>query len=79
MHLWKKQPSWVQISADFSKFPYSEIMGISSLFNRCDVIADRYLEGSLKVKQEKMVDLEQGSLSHLMAALRFLRISSANS
>ena len=79
MHLWKKQPSWVQISADFSKFLYSEIMGISSLFNRCDVIADRYLEGSLKVKQEKMVDLEQGSLSHLMTALRFLRISSANS
>ena len=48
MLLRKKQPPWVQTFADFSKFLYNEIMDISSLFNRCDVIADRYSEGSLK-------------------------------
>ena len=31
-----------------SKFPYNEIMDISFLFNRCDVITDQYFEGSLK-------------------------------
>ena len=34
----KKQPSWVQTFADFSKFLCNEIMDISSLFNRCDFI-----------------------------------------
>ena len=48
MLLRRKQPSWVQIFADFSKFLYNEIMDISSLFNTCDVITDRYFEGSLK-------------------------------
>ena len=38
MLLRKKQPSWVQTFADFSKFLYNEIMDISSLFNRCDFI-----------------------------------------
>ena len=47
MLLWRKQPSWVQTFADFSKFLYNEIMDISSLFNRCDDIRDRYFEGSL--------------------------------
>ena len=37
----KKQPWWMQIFADFSKFLYNEIMDIS-------VIMDRYFEGSLK-------------------------------
>ena len=31
----------MQTFADFSKFPYNEIIDISSLFNRCDVITDR--------------------------------------
>ena len=48
MLLRKKQPSWVQTFADFFKFLYNEILDISSLFNRCDVITDRYFEGSLK-------------------------------
>ena len=48
MLLRRKQPSWVQIFADFSKFLYNKIMDISSLFNRCDVITDQYFEGSLK-------------------------------
>ena len=48
MLLRKKQPSRVQTFADFSKFLYNEIVDISSLFNRCDVITDRYFEGSLK-------------------------------
>ena len=48
MLLRKKQPSWAQTFADFSKFLYNEIMDISSLFNRCDVITDRYFEGGLK-------------------------------
>ena len=48
MLLRKKQPSWVHPFAYFSKFLYNEIMGISSLFNRCDVIADQYFEESLK-------------------------------
>ena len=43
VRLWKKQPSWVQTFADFSKFLYNEIMGISSLFNRCNFITDQYL------------------------------------
>ena len=41
--LWKKQPSWVQTFADFSKFLYNEIMD-----NRCDVITYRYFEENLK-------------------------------
>ena len=79
MLLRKKQPSWVQTFADFSKFFYNEIMDISSLFNRCDVITDRYFEGRLKKEQERIVDLEQGSSSHLVIALRFLQISLENS
>ena len=35
---------FVQTFADFSKFLYNEIMDISSLFNRCNVIMDRYFE-----------------------------------
>ena len=38
----------MQTLADFSKFLYSDIMDISSLFNRCDVITYRYFEESLK-------------------------------
>ena len=48
MLLRKKQPSWVQTFADFFEFFYNEIMDISFLFNRCDVITNRYFEGSLK-------------------------------
>ena len=48
MLLWKNQPLWVQTFADFSKFHYNEINDISSLFNKCDIITDRYFEGSLK-------------------------------
>ena len=40
MLLQKKQSSWVQTYADFSKFLYNENMDISSLFNRCEVIMD---------------------------------------
>ena len=40
MFLWKKQPSWVETFADFSKFLYNEIMSISFLFNRFEVIMD---------------------------------------
>ena len=48
MFLWKKQPSWMHTFADFYKFLYNKIMDISSLFNRCDVITERYFKGSLK-------------------------------
>ena len=48
MLLRKKQPSWVQTFADFSMFLYEEIMDIARTFQRCDVISDRYFEGSLK-------------------------------
>ena len=34
----KKQPSWVQTFADFSKFLYNKIMDIS-------VITDQYFQG----------------------------------
>ena len=44
MLLQKKQLSWVQTFADFSKFLYNETMDISSLFNRCDIITDQYFE-----------------------------------
>ena len=74
----KKQPSWLQTFADFSKFLYDEIMDISSLFNRCDVIKDRYFEGSLKEGTREDHGSGTGSSSHLMIALRFLQISSAN-
>ena len=79
MLLQKKQSSWVQTYADFSKFLYNENMDISSLFNRCEVIMDWYFEGSLKKEEERIMDLEQGSVSHLIVALRFLQISSENS
>ena len=46
MLLRKKQPSWVLPFANFSKFLYNEIMDISSLSNRCDVITYRYFEES---------------------------------
>ena len=69
MLLRKKQPSWVQTFANFSKFLYNEIMDISSLSNRCDVITYRYFEESRG----------SGTPSHLMIALRFLLNSSANS
>ena len=48
MLLRKTMPSWVQTFGDFSYFLYEEIMDISKSFQRCDVIADRYFEGSLK-------------------------------
>ena len=48
MLLQKEQPSWVQTIAEFFKFLFNVIMDISSLFNRYDVIMDRYFEGSLK-------------------------------
>ena len=48
MFFQKKQPSWIQTFADFSKCLYNEIMVTSSLFNRYNVITDRYFEGSLK-------------------------------
>ena len=79
MFLRKKQPSWVQTFADFSKCLYNEIVDISSLFNRCDFIANRYFEGSLKEATREDRGSGTGILSHLMIALRFLQISSANS
>ena len=53
---WRKKSSirykwltlWVLTLANFSKFFYNEIKDISSLFNRFDVITNRYFEGSLK-------------------------------
>ena len=48
MLLRKKQPSQVQSFADFSKFLQNKIMDISSLLNRCDIIADGHSEVSLK-------------------------------
>ena len=79
MLLWKKQPSWVHPFADFSKFLYNEIMDISSLFNRCDVIMDQYFEGSLKEGAREDHGSGTGLIITLVIALRFLQISSANS
>ena len=72
MLLRKKQPSWVQAFADFSKFLYEEIMDIARTSQRCDVISDRYFEGSLKEGTRE--DRGTGLIVTLMILPRFLHI-----
>ena len=48
MLLRKKLPTSVQTFADYARFLYDEIMDISHQYQRCDVVSDRYFEGSLK-------------------------------
>ena len=79
MLLQRKQPSRVQTFADFSKFLYDEIMDISSLFNRCDVIIDRYFEGSLKEWTREDHGSGAGIIVTFDDCSEILQISSANS
>ena len=60
MLLRKKQPLWVQTTADFSKFLCNKNMVISFLFNRCDVIIGQYFEGSLKERTREDRGSETG-------------------
>ena len=48
MFLRKTKQTWVNTFSDFAQFLYNEIMKLAAPFSRCDIVADRYFEGSLK-------------------------------